>query len=208
MLDRIQEDGYFYWTCTLCTTSLRSHVRDQAVRWQVSGSTGKGAVVVLPTCPACGGARVELKADYTLDEILRGRVLHWFFERGEYRGVTMELRHARSFRMLAMLYAIGKMPVRPILPVLPYAAIKQSALCGLPYEVVDSFFLPYALFGRCVDYNGIDDHIRALARGAGIIPLLAPGPVQLQREGEDQHATAISGSRGLALPGGSHGERY
>ncbi len=196
MLETIYEDGYFAYHChdEDCHTALCAHISDSAVEHlhmpqapvpmrpfdperpllSLRASPMQGSVVGLPPCPHCG-SRMFLKADYSVRNVMKEKMLHTFVSDGRVRGYAMELRYARSFRLLNMLYDVGKLKARPLLPVLPFDAIKQSELRGLPLDVVDAFWLPYALCGRVIDYEGIDQHLIAL--GGGMTPLLPIGTV-------------------------------
>lgn len=205
-LQHITEEGDLYWLChneDECGCHLRAHVHDLAVQHiappkseerqgrilvidaepkeTIDASTSdplKGSVVALPQCPECG-SQMFLKADYSIKEVVKGKVLEGFVDdQGRHRGYAMRLPHARNFRLLNMLYEAGKLPAPPLLPVLSLDAINVSPLAGLPLDIVDSFFLPYALFGRAIDIEGIDQHILALSSHiTPLATLIAPDRV-------------------------------
>jgi hypothetical protein len=130
-----------------------------------------GIVVALPPC-SCG-AQQFLKADYKLkDDFLRGQMLlHFVDEEGIWLGCAMKLSHACNLRLLHMLHTLGKLPVPPPVPVLPFEAIDASPLASFPIEIVDSFWLPYALFGLSITSGGIHEQVARLAEAHHVVPL-------------------------------------
>lgn len=120
--------------------AFMTHKRKQA---------NSGAVIALPQCLECG-SQMFLKADYTLKEILKEDVLLPFIETDDnsIQGYVMKLSHARNFRLLNMLYGIGKMPEKPVLEVLPVEVIATSPLAQFGLDVADAFWLPFTLTGK------------------------------------------------------------
>lgn len=173
ILHDIQEDGYFYWECAAQGYPghrLRAHIQDEAVRYQPEQH-----VVQLPICLECN-RRADIKADYVLEDLFYKMLCPVVNpETQQFHGYVMKRSHALNFRLLNMLYEIGKLPEPPLLPVLPFDAIKRSELRGLPFVAIDSIFLVYAAFGECMNLSGIDQTVRMVA---GPITPLIEKPVQ------------------------------
>jgi hypothetical protein len=122
-----------------------------------------GAVVALPPCPECA-SQTFLKADYVVKDLFRKMLCPVIDpETNQFYGYSMKKTHSLNFRLLNMLYDLGKLPEAPLLPVLSYESIKGSELRGLPVVAVDSIFLVYAFMGECLTLDGVDQHILALA---------------------------------------------
>lgn len=124
---------------------------------------GSGAVIALPQCLECG-SQMFLKADYTLKDIIKYDVLLPFIETDDnsVQGHVMKLSHARNFRLLNMLYAIGKMPEKPVLEVLPVEAIAVSPLAQFSLDIVDAFWLPFALTEKAPPIAGIYEALMSM----------------------------------------------
>lgn len=167
MLEQVTEDGYLYWRChdEECAGLQRAHITDSGVEYRETG------IVALPPCPECGSQHFR-KAEYTLKELLKEQCLLEVRDgEGEQSGYVLKASHARNFRLLNMLYELGKMPEPPLLRVLSLDVIRGSALAHLPLEVVDAIWLPYLLLGRAITLQGIDQHIKAI--GGAVVPLIA-----------------------------------
>lgn len=124
---------------------------------------GSGAVIALPPCLYCN-SQMFLKADYTLKEVIKHDILLPFIEDTDnsIQGYVMKLTHARNFRLLNMLYAIGKMPEKPILTTLPLEVIAHSPLAQFRLDVVDAFWLPFALTEKAPPIAGIYEPLMAM----------------------------------------------
>jgi hypothetical protein len=175
MIQEILEDGYIYYEChdPWCGLQLRAHIKDSAVEHQYAlpRTDMCGSVVALPPCPECG-SQTFVKADYVLKDLFLKMLCPVVDDTGAFRGYSMKRTHSLNFRLLNMLYEIGKLPEAPLLPVLSYHAIKSSELRGLPIVAVDSIFLAYAFTGQCLALDGVDQHIMALAGASNIVPLI------------------------------------
>lgn len=124
---------------------------------------GSGAVIALPQCLCCG-SQMFLKADYTLKEIAKDNILLPFIETDDngIQGYVMKLGHARNFRLLHMLYEAGKMPEKPILTTLPIEIIAHSPLAQYPLDIIDAFWLPFALTRKAPPIAGIYEPLMAM----------------------------------------------
>ena len=124
---------------------------------------GSGAVIALPQCLECG-SQMFLKADYTLNDIIKHDILLPFIETDDnsVHGYVMKLSHARNFRLLNMLHALGKMPEKPILTTLPIEIIAHSPLAQYPLDIIDAFWLPFALTRKAPPIAGIYEPLMAM----------------------------------------------
>jgi hypothetical protein len=131
-----------------------------------------GAVVALPPCPECA-SQTFIKADYVVKDLFLKMLCPVVNpETNQFYGYSMKRTHSLNFRLLNMLYEIGKLPEPPLLPVLSYTAIQGSELRGLPTVAVDSIFLAYAFTGQALTLDGVDQHILALAGASNVTPLI------------------------------------
>lgn len=181
ILEKIELDGILYWRCFDCGILLRSRVEDNAIQClSPHESSLAGTVVVLPSCVECA-SQAFLKADYTMKDILEGDILRGWYKpvsqltriigrKRPFLGYTMKLSHARNFRLLNHLYAIGKFPAPPILPVLPSSLLENSPLSTLPLDIVDSFWLAYLATDGALAMQGIDTLLHEAARKYGVTP--------------------------------------
>lgn len=136
--------------------------QDAAIRLKMRQAS-IGAVIILPPCLECR-SQTFLKADYTLKEIIKHDILLPFIETDDnsVHGYVMKLSHARNFRLLNMLHALGKMPEKPILTTLPIEIIAHSPLAQYPLDIIDAFWLPFALTRKAPPIAGIYEPLMAM----------------------------------------------
>jgi hypothetical protein len=192
MIQEILEDGYIYYDChdEDCGLQLRAHITDSAVAWQAAAprTDMKNSVVFLPPCPECN-SQTSVKADYVVKDLFLKMLCPVVDpETNQFYGYSMKKTHSLNFRLLNMLYEIGKLPEPPLLPVLSYEAIKSSELRGLPTVAVDSIFLAYAFCGQALTLDGVDQHIMALAGASNVTPLIQ----SMKQQGIQQGNVAAS----------------
>lgn len=130
MIHEIYPDGTIEWfchndECEFHQEPLFAHVDQPSVRYQFSSSGEQcGAVIVLPKC-ICG-SQMSLKADYTLKDLRKGKVIVDLPE--EYGGAkVMKLQHAHNLLIHHMLYLLDKAPCPPVIS-LPSRSVLESLL--------------------------------------------------------------------------------
>jgi hypothetical protein len=195
ILERIEKDGHFYWRCHSCGILLRSHIEDHAICCifpHEDPDSLAGAVVSLPFCTECP-SQAFLKADYSMKDILEGEGLHGWqksmetgawaplrhllksvmkrLQRKRFIGYAMKLSHSRNFRLLSMLYEVGKFPSPPLLPLLPHSYIADTPLADLPEDIVDAFWLGYMATGKAVEMDGIDLLLQQASQDMHMLPI-------------------------------------
>lgn len=146
-LHTLTDDGQLTWYCPggherVCGM-LHSVSLDEVIYQDcpLIDELGKGAVIVLPTCPC--GTRVDLKADYTLKELAKALELV-ADEQTDERAYVLPLRYVHNLRVHWMLYQSGKATHPPVLEMPPQALLEHPSFASVKPSTVYALWFGYS----------------------------------------------------------------
>lgn len=145
-IQRIDSEGLLRWQCVAateegeqCLNHCSAHVSEAVYRPSLSGA--RGAMIDLPTCPACG-AVCSLKADYSYKELFNA-TLTVRDDQGGIIGYSLKMPHVYNLLIHHWLHRNGRAGHAPVVP-LPVSGDLNS-IAGLPGDVALAIWFGYAI---------------------------------------------------------------
>jgi hypothetical protein len=148
-VEQITDEGMLHWRCMggeedeYCEHQCMCH-RDEAEYQEAHDQKipGRGAVIALPACPACG-ALSFLKADYRLKELYKCLQTVEDEETGAIAYV-LPLRYVRNLQVHWMLYQAGKAAYAPILDMPPTALLEHPSFASAKPSTIAALWFGYS----------------------------------------------------------------
>jgi hypothetical protein len=149
MLEAITNEGMLHWCCMggeedeYCGEPCTCHIDEVVYREAPDQKVpGRGAVIDLPACPACG-AHCSLKADYRLKELYKALQQVTDEETGA-TAYVLPLRYVRNLQAHRMLYQSGKAEHAPVLEMPPQALLEHPSFEGVKPSTVAALWFGYS----------------------------------------------------------------
>jgi hypothetical protein len=180
MLQQITDDGYLHWRCIVldpldgelisCGEMKSCHIDEAIYREDTKAKKpGSGAMIDLPVCDC--GARMSLKADYTIRELWHETVV-FTDEQHVPQVYALPLQYVRNLRVHWMLYERGRAAYAPVLPMPLPEVLTHPHFAQIKH--------PDGIYALWFGFAAAQQHTHAI-RGSDLPMLLAPVIQSLHR---------------------------